>query len=86
MPESATLRELHNILQAGMGWDGMETSQAPVPCERTCLGSSKPRDPDPPRHIGESDTAFYPNKSLGIPNFQLSRCSIAPPAHAPVNA
>ena len=37
---------------------GMETSQVPVQCVRTCMGSSTPRDSDPPRHIGGSDAAF----------------------------
>ena len=66
--------------------DGMETSQVPMQCVRTCLGSSTPRDSDPPRHIGESDTAFGHDKSLGIPNSLPFRYSIAPPARAPVNA
>ena len=66
--------------------DGMETSQVPVQCVRACLGSSTPRDSDSPCHSGESDAAFGQTKSLGIPNFLPFRCSIAPPARAPVNA
>ena len=49
-------------------WDGMETSQVPMQCVRTCLGSSTPRDSDPPRHIGGSDAAFGHGKNLDIPN------------------
>ena len=48
--------------------DGMETSQVPVQCVRTCLGSLTPRDPDPPRQIGESDAAFDTENCLGIPD------------------
>ena len=66
--------------------DGMETSQVPVQCIRACLGSSTPRDSDSPCHSGESDATFGHLKSLGIPNFLPFRCSIAPPARAPVNA
>ena len=66
--------------------DGMETSQVPVQCVRACLGSSTPRDSNSPCHSGESDATFGQNKSLGIPNFLPFRCSIAPPARAPVNA
>ena len=47
---------------------GMETSQIPVQCVRTCMGSSTPRDSDPPRHTGESNAAFGAGKSLGIPD------------------
>ena len=72
--------------------DDMETSQVPMQCVRTCLGSSTPLDSetpldsDPPRHIGESDADFGHDKGLGIPNFRPFRCSIALPARAPVNA
>ena len=48
--------------------DGMETSQVPMQCVRTCLGPSTPRDSDSPRHIGGSDAAFGRGKSLDIPN------------------
>ena len=50
--------------------DDMETSQVPVQCVRTCLGSLTPRDSDPPRHIGGSDVAFGLEQSLGIPNYR----------------
>ena len=66
--------------------DGMETSQVPVQCVRTCMGSSTPWDSDPPRPIGGSDAAFDQQKDLGIPDHNYFRCSIAPPARAPVNA
>ena len=48
--------------------DDMETSQVPVQCVRTCLGSLTPRDSDAPRHIGESDAAFDTRNCLGIPD------------------
>ena len=48
--------------------DGMETSQVPVQCLRTCMGSWTPRDSDPPRHNGGSDAAFDRGKGLGIPD------------------
>ena len=50
----------------------METSQVPVRCVRTCLGSSTPRDSDPPRHIGGSNAAFGLKHDLGIPDYTFS--------------
>ena len=49
--------------------DGMETSQVPVQCVRTCLGSQTPRDSAPPCHIGGADAAFGGGKRLGIPDY-----------------
>ena len=66
--------------------DDMETSQVPEQRVRTCQGSMTPRDSDPPRHIGGSDVAFDLEQSLGNPDGQFFRCSIAQPARAPVNA